>query len=271
MPDRTPEGQGASPSARRPASSNPSSRPRAPRRPQSGDRREEQNQRATSVGPGAAPRHGAANSARVRSTSRPAASARSAPASGGTAVAARQRTGRASRTAGRVGEHALGITKRSLVLITVIVLALAALVPSVNHYVAQEQRLAQMQAQIRNRQQQLDDLEAQVARWDDPTFVAAQARERLLFVWPGETQYRLTDTSGEEIPMTTAERREQKAHETAWYGTLWDSMVGASQAAPPEKPSAVDDHPKKPAPAPASDSGGSNEPTSDSSDPKDTE
>src|SRR5690625_6013579 len=36
-------------------------------------------------------------------------------------------------------------------------------------------------------------LRAELARWEDPAYVAAQARERLAFVMPGETAYKVID------------------------------------------------------------------------------
>lgn len=129
-----------------------------------------------------------------------------------------------------------GLTTRTLVLIAFAVLALTALVPSLNQYMAQQQQLRQLQDRVAAQEQQVQQLEADIAKWEDPTFVAAQARERLLFAWPGETQYRLTDTSGKEVPLTEAQQAEQQAAAGSWYGTMWDSLVGASQAGVPSTP-----------------------------------
>jgi hypothetical protein len=40
-------------------------------------------------------------------------------------------------------------------------------------------------------------LEAQRERWRDPAFVETQARERLLFVYPGDITYLVIDDVGE--------------------------------------------------------------------------
>jgi type II secretory pathway pseudopilin PulG len=74
------------------------------------------------------------------------------------------------------------------VLVTLVVVALAALVPTVNSYVAQRQKLSELQSQVAQQQDEVEDLRTQVARWEDPTYVAARARERLLFAMPGETR-----------------------------------------------------------------------------------
>lgn len=121
-------------------------------------------------------------------------------------------------------------------LITIVVLALAALVPTLNTYVAQRQQLTALERSVAGKEQQVEDLQRQVQRWEDPAFVQAQARERLLFAMPGETQYRLTDTSGREVPQTQAEIRAEQAAAGPWYSTLWESVEGASRLTPEDIP-----------------------------------
>ncbi|WP_245822703.1 FtsB family cell division protein [Brachybacterium avium] len=117
-----------------------------------------------------------------------------------------------------------------------LVIALAALVPTVNTYVAQRQKLSELQSQVSQQEQQVESLREQVARWDDPTYVAARARERLLFAMPGETQYRLTDTSGSDVPLTEAEQAAEAAKEGEWFSVLWESVEGSSRLTPEDIP-----------------------------------
>lgn len=140
-----------------------------------------------------------------------------------------------------------GLTKRGLALIAVTVLSLSALLPTVNSYIAQRQQLQALQTEVSQQKNDVESLQAEVDKWDDPTYVAAQARERLLFAMPGETQYRLTDTSGKELPMTQDQRRAQEAARKDWYTTLWGSVEGASVLRPadvPETPADTQDDPE---------------------------
>ena len=114
-------------------------------------------------------------------------------------------------------------------LVSLVVIALAALVPTVNSFVAQRQQLADLQSQVRTQEQDVEDLREQVDRWEDPAYVAARARERLLFAMPGETQYRLTDTSGRDVPLTEAEEAAEEAREGEWFTTLWTSLEASSR------------------------------------------
>ncbi|MGO1481638.1 MAG: FtsB family cell division protein, partial [Brachybacterium sp.] len=128
------------------------------------------------------------------------------------------------------------ITRRTLALIALVVVALAALVPTVNSYVAQRQQLSDLRTQVSQQEQQVEDLRTQVARWEDPAYVAARARERLLFAMPGETQYRLTDTSGQDVPLTEAEQAAEEAKEGEWFSVLWESVEGSSRLTPADIP-----------------------------------
>lgn len=132
------------------------------------------------------------------------------------------------------------VTRRALALSALIVISLAMLVPTLNSYVAQRQQLARLQSQVSRQQTEVEQLQRQVDRWEDPAFVAAQARERLLYAMPGETQYRLTDTSGRDVPLTA---KEQKAVESArgpWYAVLWGSVEGASRLDAPASGTGTD-------------------------------
>ncbi|WP_460475522.1 FtsB family cell division protein [Brachybacterium huguangmaarense] len=130
----------------------------------------------------------------------------------------------------------LGLTRRALVLIALVVIALATLVPTLNSYVSQRQQLAEARAEVARSQAAVDDMRAQVDRWEDPAYVAAQARERLLFAMPGETRYRLTDTSGRDVPMTSEQRVEAAASQGDWYDRLWTSVEGSSRLTPSDIP-----------------------------------
>ncbi|PWH06976.1 septum formation initiator [Brachybacterium endophyticum] len=184
-------------------------RPGAPRSagrpvPASRGRRGERARSATGSRPGSA-------SSRPAAASRPRSSARPDPA---------------EETDGPV----ITITRRALILIAVIVVALATLVPTVNSYVAQRQQLAELQDKVSQQQEDKKDLQAQVNRWDDPNYVAAQARERLLYAMPGETQYRLMDSSGQDVPLTSAQQEQATKDKGDWFTTLWSSVEGASRA-----------------------------------------
>ena len=63
-------------------------------------------------------------------------------------------------------------------------------------------------------------LEVQRERWRDPAYIAAQARERLMFVFPGEIGYVAIGTSvPEEQPAVRGDATDQ-----SWYERLWRGL-----------------------------------------------
>ena len=49
---------------------------------------------------------------------------------------------------------------------------------------------------MREAQADVDELEAEIARWDDPAYIEAQARDRLYYVFPGDRSYLVVGDDG---------------------------------------------------------------------------
>lgn len=79
--------------------------------------------------------------------------------------------------------------------IALIVLFVVVLAPSLRIYIQQRQQIAQLQAQVERAKQSVSELKQQKARWDDPNYIQAQARQRLDYVFPGEYSYLVIDDS----------------------------------------------------------------------------
>lgn len=71
-----------------------------------------------------------------------------------------------------------------LTLLGVLILA-----PQLQIVIEQRQQIADLTAVGASTQTELDGLTRQRARWDDPAYVRAQARDRLYYVMPGEISY----------------------------------------------------------------------------------
>ncbi|TXK20032.1 septum formation initiator family protein [Homoserinibacter sp. GY 40078] len=81
----------------------------------------------------------------------------------------------------------------ALTVLLLIVAALVVLAPRFKTLVEQRQQIAQLEQEVANAQDRLDELDAEVARWSDPAYVEAQARDRLYYVFPGDTSYLVID------------------------------------------------------------------------------
>ena len=80
----------------------------------------------------------------------------------------------------------------------------------------------------------------ELARWDNLDYVRTQARERLGWVVPGETGYRVVDAEWQATRRRRGDHRRdppQRGAPDAWWSKLWGSVQAADQPAPaPVKP-----------------------------------
>jgi cell division protein FtsB len=125
-------------------------------------------------------------------------------------------------------------TVRVMVLGVVTLLAFVLVFPTLRSYLQQREQLRQLNAQVVAARTHNDDLTHDLARWDDPAYVVAQARERLAFVMPGETAYRVEDPqSVPDAPAGPASGAGGTATGGAadttqpWYQVIWSSVMVA--------------------------------------------
>jgi cell division protein FtsB len=131
-------------------------------------------------------------------------------------------------------EQRLGsAARRAAILAAVVCVLTLTIAGPVRTYFAQRtemQQLATAETQLRA---QITDLEEQKVKLADPVYIAAQARERLGFVMPGEIPYQvqLPVTAGPAaLPGTDA------AHVPSgqpWYTSLWHTIADAPHGVSP--------------------------------------
>ena len=82
-----------------------------------------------------------------------------------------------------------GLSNRALIVGIVLFVLAITLAPPIQHYFTQRAQINSLKTQISDNQAMLDKAAAELAQWDDPEYMASQARARLHFVFPGERQY----------------------------------------------------------------------------------
>ena len=98
----------------------------------------------------------------------------------------------------------------------------------VRSWFAQRAEIAGLRADVEAARDRVAALQDQKERWDDPAFVAAEARRRLHFVLPGEVGY-VTLGSAESIAAAAADSGPTQP----WYSSLWGALQEADRPTPP--------------------------------------
>lgn len=147
------------------------------------------------------------------------------------------RAGRRSRQDGRrvdVREWAGGIrlSAFSVIMLSLVVLGAWVLVPTLGTYLDQRQRIAAIQESVQVTKGEIQALEKERGRWEDPAYISTQARERLYYVKPGEVVYLIdNDLDPAALPKDQDPVSDQIVERKAdWMPQLLRSVAAAGLA-----------------------------------------
>jgi hypothetical protein len=121
-------------------------------------------------------------------------------------------------------------------------------------YFAQRAQIDKLREQTEEQRKRVAALQEQRARWNDPAYVTAQARQRLHLVKPGETGFvAVPPPSRRQEPGQQAQKGQQKRpgatatpeHKT-WFRDLADSVQGAGAERTPSGPPTFAPQPEAP-------------------------
>ena len=134
------------------------------------------------------------------------------------------RAGTGGRTEGDRGTGPR--SRRVVVLLALAVVCALVLAPPLRLYLQQQRDIAGLREEITAREAEVEGLRTEVDLWTEDAYVAAQARERLNFVMPGETGYVVPDpepSAGDGAEALEAARPDAPPQGT-WYDRLWSSV-----------------------------------------------
>ena len=120
------------------------------------------------------------------------------------------------------------MTGRAAVLVLVLAVLTVSYASSLKAYLQQRQHIADLKQQIAQSEADIDSLEREKARWNDPAYVQSQARERFGYLMPGETSYVVLGEDGKPLESQTSLRPKKDVfvkEPTAWWETAWDSVL----------------------------------------------
>lgn len=125
-------------------------------------------------------------------------------------------------------EQRLGsAARRAAILAAVVCVLTLTIAGPVRTYFAQRtemKQLAEAQTQLRS---QIADLEQQKVKLGDPVYIAAQARERLGFVMPGDIPYQVQLPPGAAPVEAPGVGPAKQPSNQPWYTSLWHTIADA--------------------------------------------
>jgi cell division protein FtsB len=119
-------------------------------------------------------------------------------------------------------------------IMALVVLGVIVLAPSLKLLIEQRAQIASLQKSVDAAKHHVSGLKSQVARWDDPAYIEAQARNRLLFVFPGDYSYLVIP---DKTATTTTDGAPISKHiqntQVDWVKSLTSSIFSAGLSTEP--------------------------------------
>lgn len=127
----------------------------------------------------------------------------------------------------------------AVMMLGLLVLAIIVLAPNLKIFIEQRQQIAALEEAVAKDQATVEQLDEDLARWEDPAYIEAEARDRLYFMYPGESTYLVIDDTAEqlEVPQTPITDQIQTTR-VDWLRAVLSSVyaAGLTQATPDELP-----------------------------------
>ncbi len=136
-------------------------------------------------------------------------------------------------------DQRLGFTaRRAAVLAAVVCVLTLTIAGPVRTYFAQRTEMEQLSATEAALRHQIADLEQQKGKLSDPAYIAAQARERLGFVKPGDIPFQVQLPPGAATAAQPGADATKPANGDPWYTSLWHTIADAPHLPPTAVPPA---------------------------------
>lgn len=123
------------------------------------------------------------------------------------------------------GKLSTPAVRAGILALVAIAVALSLAVP-LRSFVRQADENAALVADVAAKEERVAELTAQVDQWRDKEYVESQARERLSYVYPGETTYVVVDERG-AVSNPLPPPKASDLASRSWYERFWDSVEEA--------------------------------------------
>jgi cell division protein FtsB len=125
----------------------------------------------------------------------------------------------------------------TLTILFLVIAGLVVLAPSLRVLVEQRGQIAELERQNAEAENEVAELQEEVDRWGDPSFLKAQARDRLLYAFPGDITYLVIDDrpplpEGDGLPISD----EIQTGQVDWVRSVLGSVMSAGLSDPEPQP-----------------------------------
>jgi cell division protein FtsB len=128
--------------------------------------------------------------------------------------------------------------QRSGAIIVGVIITVAAVVdlsPPVQIWFEQQARLAELDNEVASARATLAEAKAELERWSDRVYVETQARERLMFVYPGDISYLVVNDVNAEPTKSDEVLGTVQRTSIDWVDAFLQSYAFAAQPEQPAK------------------------------------
>ena len=115
-------------------------------------------------------------------------------------------------------------------LVLVLAVLMVSYASSLRAFLEQREHLSSLRASIAESSTNIDDLEREKQRWEDPAYVEMQARQRFGWVMPGEIGFQVIDENGNPLAddnSLTDPDAVVEVDKPLWWESAWGSVEAA--------------------------------------------
>jgi cell division protein FtsB len=131
---------------------------------------------------------------------------------------------RASADAGTVKPR---LTGRAAILALVLAVLVVSYASSLRVWLEQRGEISGLESQIAAGKASVRDMRQERARWHDPAYIEAEARERFAWVLPGEIGFTVIDGKGQPADGELLDPTRRASAGDDWWQSAWGSVVAA--------------------------------------------
>jgi len=133
----------------------------------------------------------------------------------------------------------------ALSLLLLVVAALLVLATPLKTLIEQQQQIAALQKSVDDAKHSVAELKGEVDRWQDSSYIRAQARERLYYVMPGDVSYFIVGgnddaASHDGLPISSQIQTTKVDWVSALLGTVYGAGLTTATPAQLDSPAQID-------------------------------